>query len=524
MLEPSLQSILISFDAVDDQIKIDHLAIISQKSEKPKVASGPFSNLSIGTVALPALLAACGGGNNVPVSQDIDFVNQLQGPAYINESLSKSYAWGRLVGNVYGDVDNDGDIDIITFPSNYTTPVPIPAIVWINQNGRFVPNDQAINAARDFQYVRDSIAGDFNNDGRMDFMLVDQGWELNNRNPAYFKGAAPILLEASDYGLTWKDSSQWLDTQGRTIDAFHHVGAASDFDQDGDLDIVIASFNGGLRLFVNDGDGTFTWRKELIDSAWSNQDPTYPASGAGWVKSATTGSMAIVAGQFRWWTQSDNIGGPAVLQFIDGKFTETQRLERPFADGIGRNYGAVDSYNVDVNGDGFEDIVMLWETENINGIDDGISDLSGRPGENRYQDWSNALFTVYQQQKDGSFVLTSTQSTNGKGGASQLYLKDLDQDGDIDFWQNSFGVHPARANEMIWLNNGTGYFANPAPFVLSGQNFPEWYLGQPIFLDANTDGRVDMVLLDTIYSKDSSFIIGEQISTWINQSNLEVWP
>lgn len=80
MLKPSLQSILISFDAVDDQIKIDHLAITSQKPEIPEGTSGPFFNLSIGAVALPALLAACGGGSSgggsegggAPVIRDLD--------------------------------------------------------------------------------------------------------------------------------------------------------------------------------------------------------------------------------------------------------------------------------------------------------------------------------------------------------------------------------------------------------------------------------------------------------------------
>ncbi len=59
---------------------------------------------------------------------------------YTNLDLSKVYAFGKINGLVMSDVDKNGFMDLITFPSNFTEPVAFKPLVWLNQKGQFNVN------------------------------------------------------------------------------------------------------------------------------------------------------------------------------------------------------------------------------------------------------------------------------------------------------------------------------------------------------------------------------------------------
>lgn len=231
-------------------------------------------------------------------------------PSYINNQ-SLNYAYGKINGLILSDIDNNGFIDLVTFPSTFEFAVAYNPVVWGNQSGSFSYKPELLSTnGLEVQYIRDSVAGDFNVDGYTDFFLVDQGWELNGRNPQYFFGNYPSLLTGGVEGLESQNLQSWMEpvSQRKT---FNHIGDAADFDADGDLDLVIASF-WELRLFENTGNGKFKWLRDAVPSVLNNdltKTPSVsngapePASGATFIK--LKDSYAIAVGHYRSYTNDD---------------------------------------------------------------------------------------------------------------------------------------------------------------------------------------------------------------------------
>lgn len=451
-------------------------------------------------------------------------------PSYINNQ-SLNYAYGKINGLILSDIDNNGFIDLVTFPSTFEFPVAYNPIVWGNQAGSFSykPELLTINGL-EVQYIRDSVAGDFNRDGYTDFFLVDQGWELNGRNPQYFFGSYPSLLTGGVQGLERQNLQNWMDpvSQRKT---FNHIGDTADYDGDGDLDLVIASF-WELRLFENTGAGKFKWLRDAVPSELNNdltKTPSVsngapePASGATFIK--LQDSYAIAVGHYRSYTNDDPLGKrpPKILVEDQGRFSVSYEISKPNLGGREINYGAADMYNLDVNADGREDLLILWEGEAVNGVDDGqslILDSVYGGQSTRYADLSDNILTVYLQDANGKLNLDSKYyQVQGRGSGFHVYFDDLNKDGYIDFWNSSYGLAPKDFFKSIWLNNGTGGFANPASDSIKFQDtFDSWYEATPLFIDADSDGTLDIVSLQPSFGTDYSVRnIGEQLRVYLNE-------
>jgi hypothetical protein len=96
----------------------------------------------------------------------------------------------------------------------------------------------------------------------------------------------------------------------------------------------------------------------------------------------------------------------------------------------------------------------------------------------------------------------------------------LNNDGYLDFWNISYGIAPKDFYKKIWLNNGAGGFANPASDSIKFQDsFDSWYEATPLFVDANSDGTLDLVSLQPFFGTDYSVRnIGEQLRVYLNES------
>ena len=436
----------------------------------------------------------------------------LSVPFIDNKSLN--YAYVGINATIVDDIDNNGFIDIVTFPSNYVYDVPLSAVVWSNKNSIFTPDSSLIKNAIPYQFFRDSVAGDFNKDGYTDYFQVDQGWELNNRDPNFFYGANPTLLLGGPKGLTAVPVEKWMTNPGGSK-AFNHIGAAADYDRDGDTDVLVAAVH-DFRIYQNNNDGTFTWREDLFHTKFNANDGIWNISGSTFID--LNGQYAIVAGTYRtWW-----INGPTmplnVLVQKDGKFVESYFLPRPDL-GLGRerNYGATDMFNIDVNGDGREDLIVVWETDTRIGINDGLSNMSGKDRESRYTDLGNSVINVYFQDSSGRLVPEKT-FYNGPDTTSgmPLYLEDFNLDGYVDFWMGSFHGKPGQLDNLIYINDGTGHFNHPKNMFPLSETFPDWYELSPYFFDANNDGAIDVVATRAIFPEPPTRTIGQEIRTFLS--------
>lgn len=166
--------------------------------------------------------------------------------------------WGHTIGSEWGDMDNDGDLDL--FCANLAHPryieVSDKSMLYRNMlggDGRF-PGDAFIErrAEAGIKYAEthsDPSWGDVDNDGDLDLFIT-----------SIYPDCATFLYLNDGRG-DFTDAT-WFSG----VRSFNGWGAAmSDYDLDGDLDIGVAS-GSGFHLFRNDGParGTGTGRSHWL--------------------------------------------------------------------------------------------------------------------------------------------------------------------------------------------------------------------------------------------------------------------
>jgi hypothetical protein len=429
---------------------------------------------------------------------------------YLDPVPSLTYSFGKINAVVISDIDHNGYLDLVTFPSNFVFDTPINPVPWTNQGGVFTANRSVIKNTSPYQYFRDSVPGDFNNDGYIDYFQVDQGWELNNRTTPN-KGD-PALLLGGKNGLTWQNLDSWL-TNPSGARTFNHIADAADYDRDGDLDVVVACFF-DFRMYQNSGPAQFTWREDLLPAKFNNYE--YSVSGTSFIE--LNGQYAIVAGAYRTWLGDMKTLPLSVLTQQNGQFLEAYTLARPnLGFGRERNYGASDMFNMDLNGDGREDLLVVWETEPSGGIDDGMSNMSGTPQSARYSDLGNSVFSVYFQDASGKLVADNTFYSGDNTAGAPLFFEDFNLDGYVDFWISSYFTRPNNFDQYVFINDGTGHFARPkTPMFNTNESFQDWYTLSPFFFDANNDGAIDVVATRGVYPNPPARTIGEEVRTFLS--------
>jgi RNA polymerase sigma factor (sigma-70 family) len=143
---------------------------------------------------------------------------------------------GKAYSGVFGDYDNDGDLDLYVanpsfFPNFFYRNDGANGFVDVTQQAGVSNTDESVGA----------IWGDYNSDGNLDLYV------LNN-------GQANILFHNNGNG-TFTDATQIAgvgNPNGSMSAAFF------DYDNDGDLDLYVSNINAPCALYRNNGNGTFT--------------------------------------------------------------------------------------------------------------------------------------------------------------------------------------------------------------------------------------------------------------------------
>jgi hypothetical protein len=160
---------------------------------------------------------------------------------------------------LWGDYDNDGDLDILLAgqsSSGYVTQI------WTNNgNSTFT---QLANTTMPGVWKSSTAWGDYDNDGDLDFILTG-------------------LTGATTGSITqiWMNNGDSTFTQlaGTTMQGVNYGNVAwGDYDNDNDLDFILAGNNGSGRItqiWTNNGDSTFT---QLANTSF----PTVEKSSIAW--------------------------------------------------------------------------------------------------------------------------------------------------------------------------------------------------------------------------------------------------
>lgn len=153
------------------------------------------------------------------------------------------------------DYNQDGLMDLIVFDVDWSEDGRFPIRFYLgNETGDFVPDDKNNHHIIGLNNNRKTITGDYNGDGKPDFFLIGHGYD----NPPW-PGEYPIVLLSQPDG-------RYQDLRLSDYVSFYHGGASADYDNDGDLDVVLVDGGDGKEiLFVNDGTGNFAGRCDLLN-------------------------------------------------------------------------------------------------------------------------------------------------------------------------------------------------------------------------------------------------------------------
>jgi len=392
-------------------------------------------------------------------------------------------AYNRPEGVISLDANNDGLDDLLMGPSNFLFEPELALALFVNLGeGRFV--EDAAGVIDDLPLIgylnHPSLVADFNGDGADDVFLIDQGLEVGM---APFDGKQPVLLLSSGTGGLINASNTNLPAM---ID-FHHSGAAGDFDNDGDVDIVINTL-GELRayLLVNDGFGDFSLEQEALPQSvigTPQQVGDFMDVGAvTFIDANTDGLLDLIFGTYR---NSPDLQLQVALQDSNGVFVDAQKMAlAPTLNGQGIDLLLAE----DLDGDGDQDFLVK-----IDSVGQPQGDLS-------QLEYTQGLYTF---RNDGGEFIDVTKSWLGElepeTVGAHVELKDLNADGHIDL---SFQIplEVQEINRFLLLNDGKGRFFAPTnanvetpDFVQTGVKWTTDYDGDADFDVASLFANIDRV-------------------------------
>ena len=432
-----------------------------------------------------------------------------------------------------GDFDGDFDIDIAVF--NNDGPSGDDSYLFTNDGGMVFTRTSLFNTMNSMQQTE---AVDIDDDGDLDLLISQMGLYLND-------GEANFTISN-----TFSDSGDTCDV------SFTYA----DVDGDGDQDVLCSSSNGyngstgQNQVFRNKGYGLFADGESLFTSGRNTSlivgadidgdgdiDLVEGNGYVGWNETSEQNYIYLNNGSLDFDEQeenvifttkifdSDNDGdmdmwgqgeyGQRIFKLNngDGSYSLTEYTEQAAF--------TYDTISVDVNGDGYLDIIeanreafnSLWINDGSNSFVYQTSPFGAGPG--YYQDAVAA-----DVDGDGDQDVMLLDGEVGNEGTPELWLNDgsgdfseatdpfgsslngvmadfdagdIDGDGDIDV------VLPMDLNGAVFINDGTGTFTDSGQEITLGGNGGIFQLG-----DMDNDGDLDLFFASIsglrIYLNDSA--------------------
>jgi hypothetical protein len=368
------------------------------------------------------------------------FVNRGDG-TFEDRSISSGLAAQPLALNTSAaDFDNDGRLDVLLLRGGWEKPARLSLL---RNKGDGIFDDVTVAAGMTEAIASHSGAwGDYDNDGKVDLFVCGE-YGINYGDGLYGGDATLSLSDPRNRCRLYRNRGDgtFVDvaaSAGVTNDRFAKGAAWGDYDADGLLDLYVANFGGGNRLYRNRGDGTF-------------EDA---ATALGVVEPEKSFSC--------WFWDFDNDG--RLDLFVNDYSGDLQNavasaLGRPVASKsrprLYRNIGAAGFRDVGL--DAGLNRVALAMGSSFGDIDnDGFLDFylgTGLPG------FSALVPNLMYKNVDGrKFVdITSSSRTGHLQKGHGVSFADYDGDGDLDLFVESGGAVPGdKAFNVLFQNPGHG--------------------------------------------------------------------
>lgn len=178
-------------------------------------------------------------------------------------------------GVTWGDINRDGTQDI--FVANYRLD---PNFLWLGDRQRFTEKGKTVSVAGNNNngYYGNSIGpvmSDFDNNGELDLFVSNlshpRGWAFSDKSQLYMQTRSQIYNHREQSGIGFEET--------------YSDPAAADVDNDGDVDLFLSAIysSGQSHLFLNDGKGNFhdmSWLSGLrMKNTWGSAFSDYDNDG-----------------------------------------------------------------------------------------------------------------------------------------------------------------------------------------------------------------------------------------------------
>lgn len=240
---------------------------------------------------------------------------------------------GQSVGCAWEDYDRDGDLDLFVANND-------EANFLYRNDGPPAYGFTKITAGALVEDIENSLGcswADYDGDGYSDLFIAN----LNGENNALYHNDGP-----PDYGFTRVLSGAIVTDGGSS-----RGGSWGDYDNDGDLDLLVANQDASNFLYQNNGDGSFT----KVASGVIVSD-IEDSGGSGWADYDLDGDLDLFVASFIGTSYND------VLYRNDGAGTFVRIAGEPLVSDTGKSFGCAWG---DYDNDGDPDLAVAnWDGQN----------------------------------------------------------------------------------------------------------------------------------------------------------------
>ena len=417
---------------------------------------------------------------------------------YYNDELFGQDAHNMATGDFNGDGHEDVVVAWAIFPHTIEEDQKIdaPIHIYLNDGKGHLYEDMSIYATGTYPthpFAYRVVVRDFNKDGIDDIFAGSMGKSVRYEDYSenYIKPYPHLLLLSNNDGV-FEDKSINIEDQNNGDGqkcAFAHEASGGDFDADGDFDIFACNI-----LLVNDGLGHFTIH-EYINIEWHQSHMSPMSSLIVDLNNDNYGDLLFWNFDNRYLFESLPEEGTILLSNGTSDISLWAKLDLPKGPHAINHNKYNHAASGDINGDGFQDVVVAITRD-----------------EPYYE---GAYIQILVNDQTG-FLADETSSrfveqvrSENHHGEGNIYLRDIDNDGDLDIFHSTRDFVNSTSGAHIAINDGQGNFISnelilpSRPISNSGWSSTSGLMkGLPINLDKK--GCLDLISTSDSWSNNNS--------------------